>query len=64
LGAHKVGTLIKVSEELLQDSAFNLEQYITSEFTRRIGRAEEAAFILSEKEIKKQTIKRLQDNDH
>ncbi|MBO8158835.1 phage major capsid protein [Thermosyntropha sp.] len=45
LGAHKVGTLIKVSEELLQDSAFNLEQYIASEFARRIGRAEEAAFV-------------------
>lgn len=45
LGAHKVGTLIKVSEELLQDSAFNLEQYIVSEFGRRIGRAEEAAFV-------------------
>lgn len=45
LGAHKVGTLIKVSEELLQDSAFNLEQYIVSEFARRLGRAEEAAFV-------------------
>lgn len=45
LGAYKVGTLIKVSEELLQDSAFNLEQYIVSEFARRIGRAEEAAFV-------------------
>ncbi|AEE98033.1 phage major capsid protein [Mahella australiensis] len=45
LGAYKVGTLIKVSEELLNDSAFNLEQYITNEFARRIGRAEEAAFV-------------------
>ncbi|GAB4274642.1 phage major capsid protein [Thermincola ferriacetica] len=45
LSAHKVGTLIKVSEELLNDSAFNLEQYIAAEFARRIGRAEEAAFV-------------------
>lgn len=45
LGAHKVGTIIKVSEELLNDSAFNLESYISSEFARRIGAAEEEAFI-------------------
>ncbi len=45
LGAHKVGTLIKVSEELLNDSAFDLEQYISAEFSRRIGAAEEAAFV-------------------
>lgn len=45
LYAHKVGTLIKVSEELLQDAAFNLEQYLASEFARRIGAAEEAAFV-------------------
>ncbi|MBR5990938.1 MAG: phage major capsid protein, partial [Bacilli bacterium] len=45
IGAHKVGTIIKVSEELLADSAFNLEAYFTSEFARRIGNKEEAAFI-------------------
>lgn len=45
IGAHKVGTLIKVSEELLSDSAFNLESYFTSEFARRIGNAEEEAFL-------------------
>ena len=45
LDAHKVGTIIKVSEELLQDSAFDLESYITSEFTRRIGNKEEEAFL-------------------
>lgn len=45
LGAHKLATLIKVSEELLQDSVFNLESYIAKEFARRIGRAEEEAFI-------------------
>lgn len=45
LGAHKVSTLIKVSEELVNDSVFNLQAYIISEFARRIGTAEEAAFI-------------------
>lgn len=45
IGAHKVGTLIKVSEELLNDSAFDLEQYFIDEFSRRIGNKEEAAFL-------------------
>ena len=46
LDAHKVGTVIKVSEELLNDSAFNLESYINSEFSRRIGDKEEQAFLV------------------
>lgn len=46
LGANKLGTMIKVSEELLNDSAFNLETYIAAEFARRIGNAEEEAFII------------------
>ena len=45
IGAHKVATLIKVSEELLNDSAFDLEAYFTTEFARRIGNAEEDAFL-------------------
>lgn len=45
LDAHKVGTVIKVSEELLADAAFDLESYIRSEFTRRIGDKEEEAFL-------------------
>ncbi len=45
LDAHKVGTLIKVSEELLNDSAFDLEAYMRSEFARRIGDKEEDAFL-------------------
>lgn len=46
LGAHKLATMIKVSEELLNDSVFNLENYIAREFARRIGRAEEEAFLV------------------
>lgn len=45
LRAHKASTLIKVSEELLQDDVFNLKTYIKNEFTRRIAALEEAAFI-------------------
>ena len=45
IGAHKVGTLIKVSEELLNDSAFDLEDYFITEFARRIGNKEEEAFL-------------------
>ncbi len=45
LDAHKVGTIIKVSEELLNDSAFDLEGYIRTEFVRRIGDKEEEAFL-------------------
>lgn len=45
IDAHKVGTVIKVSEELLNDSAFDLEKYFQEEFARRIGAKEEEAFI-------------------
>lgn len=44
IGAYKLAAMIKVSEELLNDSVFNLESYIAKEFGRRIGTAEEAAF--------------------
>lgn len=45
LSAHKLGTLIKVSEELLNDSAFDLMSYLSGEFGRRLGNAEEQAFL-------------------
>ena len=45
IGAHKVATMIKISDELLQDSVFSIENYISAEFARRIGAAEEEAFI-------------------
>jgi HK97 family phage major capsid protein len=45
IGAHKLTTMLKVSEELLNDSVFDLASYIAKEFARRIGRAEEEAFI-------------------
>ena len=48
IDAHKVGTVIKVSEELLNDSAFDLEKYFQDEFARRIGAKEEEAFIVGD----------------
>ena len=45
IGAHKLGTMIKVSEELLNDSIFDIQSYLSAEFARRIGNAEEEAFI-------------------
>ena len=45
IGAFKLGALLKVSEELLNDSVFDLESYISREFAHRIGAKEEEAFI-------------------
>ena len=48
IGAYKLATIIKVSEELINDSVFNLEQYIAKEFGRRIGVKEEEAFFVGD----------------
>ena len=48
IGSHKLGTMIKVSEELLQDSVFDLEGYIAKEFGRRLGAKEEEAFFVGD----------------
>lgn len=52
IGAYKLGTMIKVSEELLNDSVFDLESYISKEFARRIGAKEEEAFFTGDGEGK------------
>ena len=44
IDAYKLTDLVKVSIELLDDSAFNLEQYIAGEFAYAFGAAEEQAF--------------------
>ena len=41
IGAFKLATMIKVSEELLNDSVFDIASYIAKEFARRIGTKEE-----------------------
>ncbi len=45
INAYKLTDLIKVSDELLADSFFDIESYISEEFGRAFGDAEEAAFI-------------------
>ena len=46
LGAFKLATMIKVSEELLNDSAFDLEGYIAQSFGGRMGSREEEGFLI------------------
>ena len=48
LSAYKLGTAIKISEELLNDSVFDLPSYIAKEFARRIGSKEEEAFFIGD----------------
>lgn len=45
LDAHKLHVAIKVTEELLYDSAFNLESYIIEQFGKALANAEEDAFL-------------------
>lgn len=45
LDAHKLHVAIKVTEELLYDSAFNLENYIINMFGKALANAEEDAFL-------------------
>ena len=45
LDAHKLHVAVKVTEELLYDSAFDLESYILTQFGRALANAEEDAFL-------------------
>lgn len=45
LNAHKLHVAVKVTEELLYDNAFQLENYIIKEFYKALANAEEDAFI-------------------
>lgn len=48
LSAHKLSTAIKISEELINDSAFDMTSYISREFARRMGAKEEEAFFVGD----------------
>ena len=48
ISAYKLGTLIKISDELLNDSVFDMAGYIIKEFARRIGAKEEEAFLVGD----------------
>lgn len=45
LGAHKMTALTKVSEELLYDSAFSIENLLAEDYARAVSELEEDAFI-------------------
>jgi HK97 family phage major capsid protein len=44
--AYKAGAYLTISEELLNDSAFPLEQFIAKEFARALAELEETAFVV------------------
>ena len=52
LDAHKLHVAIKVAEELLYDSMFNLESYLLEQFARALANAEEEAFLMGDGEGK------------
>lgn len=45
LDAHKLSVAVKVTEELLADNVFDLENYLITEFGKALGNAEEDAFL-------------------
>jgi len=45
LSAYKLGSIMKISEELLQDNVFDLTSYLATNFARRLANAEETAFV-------------------
>ncbi len=45
LDAHKLHVAVKVTEELLYDNVFNLENYILNKFAKALANAEEDAFL-------------------
>ena len=45
LGAFKLGTMVKVSEELLEDGMVDIQEYLKKEFIRRFADKEEEAFL-------------------
>lgn len=45
LDAHKLHVAVKVTEELLYDNAFNLENHLISQFSKALANAEEESFL-------------------
>lgn len=48
IGAHKLGTSIRCTDELLEDAGVDLEKYIEDAFVEAIGEAEEEAFFMGD----------------
>ena len=52
LGAYKLGGIIKVSEELLQDNMINFEAYMAKQIAKGIDKAESPAFAVGDGTLK------------
>jgi HK97 family phage major capsid protein len=48
IDAFKLTDMVRISQELLADSMFNLEQFLVREFARALGAAEEEAFLIGD----------------
>ncbi|WP_345993757.1 phage major capsid protein [Sulfurimonas sp. HSL-1716] len=48
MGAYKTGRILKVTEELLQDSISSIEAYVALKFAKSTTKAEELAFVLGD----------------
>lgn len=42
---HRLGTIIRISDDFTADAKFDIEKYLTTSFAKRIGRTEEDAFV-------------------
>ena len=42
---HRLGTIIRISNDFTADEKFDIEKYLTTSFAKRIGRNEEDAFV-------------------
>ena len=42
---HRLGTIIRIHEDFLRDTGFNVQRYLVDSFAKRMGRTEEEAFI-------------------
>lgn len=43
--AHRLGTIIRIHEDFLRDTSFNIQRYLIDSFAKRMGRTEEDAFV-------------------
>ena len=48
LGAYKLATMVRVTDEQLEDSAFDIEDFIAKAFGERLADAEEEAFLFGD----------------
>lgn len=43
--AHRLGTIIRIHEDFLTDTGFNIQRYLVDSFAKRMGHTEEEAFV-------------------